>query len=157
VFKTISASLLFSILVSIPVGVSVSTSFCSSALAAQVPPAIQYVGAISIETTQAKALIDWYQKFGLVDIHQYDGGYYGSFKTPDPTNSILVGIHSNPAATPEKTTRSISVTLRVNDYSGYVAKLDAEGLKPYQVAADFTGHFAIYKDPDGNEMTIWGQ
>jgi hypothetical protein len=149
VFKIISASLLFSI--------SASTLVCSSALAAQVPPTVQYVGAISIETTQAKVLIDWYQNFGLVDIHQYDGGYYGSFKTPDAASPILVGIHSNPAAAPEKITRNISITLRVNDYNGYVAKLLAQGLKPYDVEADFTGHFAYYKDPDGNPMAIWGQ
>jgi hypothetical protein len=46
---------------------------------------------------------------------------------------------------------------RVNDYNGYISKLEKQGLKPQKVdPPDSTGHFAYYIDPDGNEMTIWG-
>jgi hypothetical protein len=138
VFKVVFASLLF----------------CTSALAAPLPPAIQYVGAISINPSQdTKVLADWYQKFG-VDLHLDGGGYYGFFKTP--AGPFYFAIHPKRADAPKESSSSVSIVFRVNDYNGYVAMLKEHGLNAQSVESDSTGHFAHYRDPDGNKITVWG-
>jgi predicted enzyme related to lactoylglutathione lyase len=131
------------------------TLFCASGVAAQEPPTVQYVGAVSIEASHdTKVLADWYQKFGVVDFQLYNGGYYGSLKTP--ASPIYIGIHAKKAQAPKKSSKNISVVFHVNDYNGYVSMLEKNGLKPKSVESDDTGHFAHYRDPDGNQMTVWG-
>jgi predicted enzyme related to lactoylglutathione lyase len=128
--------------------------FCSYGLAAPLPPAIQYVGAISINPSRdTKVLADWYQKFG-VDLHFDGGGYYGFFKTP--AGPFYFGIHPKRADAPKESSSSVSIVFRVNDYDGYVSMLKNHGLNALSVESDATGHFAHYKDPDGNEITVWG-
>jgi predicted enzyme related to lactoylglutathione lyase len=128
--------------------------FCTSGLADPPPPAIQYVGAIAINPSRdAKVLADWYQKFG-VDLSLYEGGYYGFFKTP--AGPFYFAIHPKQANAPKESSSSISVVFRVNDYDDYVSMLKKHGLNPQSVESDSTGHFAHYRDPDGNEMTVWG-
>lgn len=135
-----------------------SALFSQTALAETppTPPAIQYVGAVSIQPSQdAKILADWYQKFGF-DLKLYEGGvYYGELKTP--AGSFHMAVHRKKDDAPQKSSGSVSVVFRVNDYKGYVALLEKQGLKPESVEGDDeSGHFAHYKDPDGNEMTVWG-
>jgi predicted enzyme related to lactoylglutathione lyase len=129
--------------------------FCTSALAAPPTPALQYVGAISIQPSHdTKILADWYQRFG-VDLQSYaDGGYYGLFQTP--VGPFYFAVHPRKADAPEKSSQSISVVFRVNDYAGYVSMLEKHGLNAKSVESDSTGHFAHYQDPDGNEVTVWG-
>jgi predicted enzyme related to lactoylglutathione lyase len=128
--------------------------FCTSGLSVPPPPAIQYVGAISINPSHdTKVLADWYQKFG-VDLHLDGGGYYGFFKTP--AGPFYFAIHPKRADAPKESSSSISVVFRVNDYDGYVSMLKNQGLNAKSVESDSTGHFAHYVDPDGNKMTIWG-
>ncbi|MGZ3693344.1 MAG: VOC family protein [Bdellovibrionota bacterium] len=129
--------------------------FCTSVLAAApAAPAIQYVGAISINPSHdTKVIADWYQNFG-VDLQFAGGVYYGSFETA--AGPFYFGIHPKKADAPKMSSSSVSVVFRVNDYNGYVAMLEKRGLKPESVEADDTGHFAHYRDPDGNEMTVWG-
>lgn len=131
-----------------------SLLFCTSALAAPLPPAIQYVGAIAINPSQdAKVLAEWYQKFG-VELDLYQGGYYGFFKTP--AGPFYFAVHPRRANAPKESSSSVSVVFRVSDYNGYVAMLEKHGLKARSVESDATGHFAHYRDPDGNEITVWG-
>jgi hypothetical protein len=118
------------------------------------PPAIQYVGSISINPSQdAKVLADWYQKFGVA-LQLYHGGYYGLLQTS--AGPFYFGIHPKRADAPKESSASVSVVFRVNDYNGYVSMLKKQGLEAQSVESDATGHFAHYKDPDGNQMTIWG-
>lgn len=118
-------------------------------------PAIQYVGAVSIEPSQdAKVLADWYQKFGIT-LQQAGTLYWGSFETA--AGPFAFAIHGKKPKAPKKSSGSVSVVFRVNDYAAYVSMLEKRGLKPESVEPpDSTGHFAHYRDPDGNEMTIWG-
>jgi len=128
--------------------------FCASGLAAPPPPAIQYVGAISINPSHdTKVLADWYQKFG-VDLHFDGSGYYGFFKTP--AGPFYFAIHPKRADAPKESSSSVSVVFRVNDYNGYVSMLKEHGLNAQSVESDATGHFAHYRDPDGNKLTVWG-
>lgn len=115
---------------------------------------IQYVGAVTISCSQdAAVLADWYTKFGVV--FQHGGGYYwGPLTTA--SGPFLFGIHPKKADAPSRSSASVSVTFRVDDYSGYVAMLQGRGLSPESTESDSTGRFAHYRDPDGNEMTIWG-
>jgi predicted enzyme related to lactoylglutathione lyase len=134
-----------------------SLIFCAASLADQAPPppAIQYVGSISIQPSQdAKVLADWYIKFG-VDLKGYDdGAYYGLMQTPG--GPFFFAVHAKAPDAPEKSSASVAVVFRVNDYDAYVAKVAKQGLKAQSVESDSTGHFAHYQDPDGNQMTIWG-
>jgi predicted enzyme related to lactoylglutathione lyase len=126
-----------------------------SAFAAPKPPSIQYVGAISLQPSQdAKVLADWYQKFG-VDLQSAGGMYWGSFETA--AGPFAFAIHAKKADAPKVSSGSVSVVYRVNDYDSYISMVSARGLKPESVESDPTGKFAHFRDPDGNEVTIWGE
>jgi predicted enzyme related to lactoylglutathione lyase len=127
---------------------------CASGVAAPLPPAIQYVGAISINPSHdTKVVADWYQTFGF-DLHFDGGGYYGFFKTP--AGPFYLAIHPRRADAPKESSSSVSIVFRVNDYDGYVSMLKKQGLEAQKVESDATGHFAHYTDPDGNKITVWG-
>jgi predicted enzyme related to lactoylglutathione lyase len=116
----------------------------------------QYVGSISINPSQdAKVLADWYSKFGFETHAAPDGGYYAMWTTAE--GSFFFGIHRKKDGAPLKSSASVSVVFHVKDYDGYVNMLEGRGLAAESKEADAAlGRFAHYKDPDGNEMTIWG-
>ena len=131
-----------------------SLLFYNVGFATSQSPAIQYVGAISIEPSHdAKVLADWYQKFG-VDLQINGDVYFGFFETP--AGPFYFAIHPKRADAPEKSSSSVSVVFRVNDYTGYVSMLTKNGLRAESFETYPFGHFAHYSDPDGNKMTIWG-
>src|SRR5260370_10803869 len=58
-------------------------------------PRLQYVGAITINSANPKALAGWYtEKLGLDASSEYHGLYYGSFRTK--TTRFYLGTHSIP-------------------------------------------------------------
>src|SRR5260370_37178092 len=58
-------------------------------------PRLQYVGAITINSANPKALAGWYtEKLGLDASSEYHGLYYGSFSTK--TNDFKLCIHPLP-------------------------------------------------------------
>jgi predicted enzyme related to lactoylglutathione lyase len=133
-----------------------SLIFCAPGLAAPPAPAIQYVGSIAINPSHdTKVVADWYQKFGVGLKAFGDGGYYGTFQTS--AGPFYFGVHPRRADAPKASSSSIEVVFHVNDYNGYVSMLEKQGLKAQSVEADPSmGHFAHYRDPDGNQMTVWG-
>lgn len=98
-------------------------------------------------------LADWYTKFG-VETQFYQGGYYGMFKTAG--GPFFFAVHPKREGAAKESSASVSVVFRVSDYKGYIAMLAEHGLKPLSTEGDSTGEFAHFKDPDGNEMTVWG-
>ncbi len=120
------------------------------------PPAkILYVGAISINPCQdAKVLAEWYSRFGI-ETKEFQGGYYGKFDTAG--GQFVFGIHPKKADAPEKCSASISVVYRVENFEGSLLALKSKGLVPYKTEKDPQGQFAHFHDPDGNEVTIWGE
>src|SRR5262249_10472574 len=123
---------------------------------AQSPPAkILYVGAISINPCQdAKVLADWYSRFGI-ETRKYKGGYYGKLDTA--AGLFAFGIHPKKADAPTKCSASISVVYRVENFEASLAVLKSKGLVPEKIEKDpDQGQFAHFRDPDGNEVTIWG-
>ncbi|HJZ78818.1 MAG TPA: VOC family protein [Pyrinomonadaceae bacterium] len=124
---------------------------------AQSPPAkILYVGAISINPCQdAKVLADWYSRFGI-ETREYKGGYYGKLDTA--AGLFAFGIHPKKADAPTKCSASISVVYRVENFEASLAVLKSKGLVPEKIEKDpDQGQFAHFRDPDGNEVTIWGK
>ena len=114
----------------------------------------QYVGAVSINPCQdPKILADWYSKLGL-ETHEVSGGFYGTFKTP--AGPLFFGIHPKRNDAPKTSSASVSVVFRIDDYDRYIAEVGKRGLTPIKVEQDSTGRFAHFKDPDGNEVTLWG-
>jgi hypothetical protein len=117
-------------------------------------PRLQYVGAITINSANPKALAAWYtEKLGLDASSEYHGFYYGSFSTK--SGDFNLGIHPIRAGA-KVGTPNMSITFRVSDYRSYTSDLKSRGLVPLREENDETGHFFTLKDLDGNEVTIWG-
>jgi hypothetical protein len=73
-------------------------------------PRLQYVGAITINSANPKALSGWYtEKLGLDASSEYHGLYYGSFSTK--SGDFNLGIHPIPAGA-KVGTPNISITFR---------------------------------------------
>ena len=129
----------------------------SSALTfADAPPSkIRYVGAISINPSQdAKVLADWYSGFGI-ETKEFHGGYYGKFDTP--AGMFVFGIHPKKTTAPKHSSASVSIVFAVDNFDASLKALKAKGIVPASTEQDATGRFAHFVDPDGNEVTIWGQ
>jgi len=130
--------------------------FCASGLSALAAPTIQSIGAFTIYTSKdMKTLADWYEKFGFdVQFDKKTGVYWGSIK--GQSGPPYIGIHPQKAYAHKKGFKNIALVFHVDDFNGYVFTLEKQGLKADSIDPDKEGHFAYYKDPDGNEMTIWG-
>jgi predicted enzyme related to lactoylglutathione lyase len=114
---------------------------------------IEYVGGIEIRSGSPETLARWYtEKFGLAATFEYEGGYYGIIDTP--AGPLHFGM------TPRKDgagfDKNVALTFRVSDFSAYLAQLEAAGLQPVQEMEDQEGRFAVFHDPEDNELLIWG-
>ena len=126
-----------------------------SAFAESPPAKILYVGAISINPSQdAKILADWYSRFGI-ETKEVQGGYYGKFDTA--AGPFVFGIHPKKANAPPKSSASVSVVFRVENFERSLLTLKNKGLSPDKIEKDQQGQFASFHDPDGNKVTIWGE
>ena len=116
---------------------------------------IRYVGAISINPSHdAKVLADWYSAFGI-ETKEFHGGYYGKLDTP--AGMFVFGVHPKKANAPKRSSASVSIVFGVEDYDASLNALKVKGIVPVSTEQDPMGRFAHFVDPDGNEVTIWGQ
>ena len=121
------------------------------------PPAskVLYIGAVSINPCQeAKILADWYARLGI-ETKEFRGMYFGKIETAAGTVSFA--IHAKKKDAPAKSSASVAVVFRVENFDESVAAAKAKGLAPDSVEGDAFGKFAHYHDPDGNEVTLWGK
>ena len=117
-------------------------------------PRLQYLGAITINSQNPKALAAWYtEKLGVDVSSEYHGYYYGGF--PTKSGDFYLGIHPLPAGA-KTGSPNISITLKIADFQSYISDLRRRGLISLREENDKTGHFVTFKDLDGNEVTIWG-
>ena len=131
-------------------------SLLAPALAQSPSAKILYVGAIAINPCQdARVLADWYSRFGI-ETKEFKGGYYGKLNTA--AGLFAFGIHPKKADAPAKCSANISVVFRVDNFEGSLLSMKNKGLLPDSTEKDpAEGRFAHFHDPDGNEMTIWGE
>jgi|SRR5579862_4034641 len=116
---------------------------------------LRYVGAVAINPCQdAEILADWYSKIGL-ETHEAGGGFYGTFKTAG--GPFFFAVHPKRKDAPKTSSASVSLVFGIDDYDRYIAEVARRGLTPLSVEQDSTGRFAHFKDPDGNEITLWGK
>jgi predicted enzyme related to lactoylglutathione lyase len=123
---------------------------------AESPPAEKiFVGAISIEPCQeAKVLADWYSLLGF-ETKEFKGGYYTQIETP--AGRLFFGIHRKKADAPAKSSASVSIVFHVENLAARLSSLKGKGLTPDSTESDPSeGQFAHFHDPDGNQVTLWG-
>jgi predicted enzyme related to lactoylglutathione lyase len=138
-----------SIIISVLVGTTAiaATSASPSAPAAK----ILSVGSIAIEScNDAKALADWYSRFGI-QTKEEAGTYYGTLDTA--AGPFVFGIHSDAS---KKCSDNISVTYRVENLDASLAMLKSKGIIPdLPIDKGEFGQFAYFHDPEGNKVSIW--
>lgn len=118
-------------------------------------PKILYVGALSIEPCQdAKVLADWYARLGVAT-KQMGGMYFAKIETTAGVFSFA--IHAKKADAPKKSSASVAIVFRVENFDESVAAAKAKGLVPESTESDPFGKFAHFHDPDGNDVTLWGK
>src|SRR5450432_2063488 len=96
---------------------------CLSVSAFAESPAVKilYVGAISINPSQeAKVLADWYARLGI-ETKEIKGGYYAKIDTAAGT--LAFAIHPKKADAPKKSSASVSVVFRVENFEESLASL----------------------------------
>ena len=49
------------------------------------------------------------------------------------------------------------LVFHVSDYDKFVAARAAKGATPIETSNDEMGRFATFKDPEGNEVGVWGK
>jgi predicted enzyme related to lactoylglutathione lyase len=125
----------------------------SAAGFADTPPTkILYVGSVSINPCQeAKILAEWYARLGI-ETKAIQGGYYRQIETA--AGPLFFGIH--PAKASQKCGGNVAFVFRVEDYPASLSAAQAKGLTPDSTEKDEQGQFAHFHDPDGNEVTLWG-
>lgn len=135
----------------VPIVLLSATAFAQSAPAEKI-----FVGAISIEPCQdAKVLADWYSRLGF-ETKEYKGGYYAELDTP--AGHLFFGIHPKKANSPARSSASVSIVFHIENFTGRISSLKTKGLVPDSTESDPSeGQFAHFHDPDGNEVTLWGQ
>jgi predicted enzyme related to lactoylglutathione lyase len=130
--------------------------FLSATARAESPAVkIAYVGAISINPCQdPKIMADWYAQLGIETKEMY-GGYYGQLDTA--AGQFVFGIHPKKKDAPAKSSASVAIVFRVENFDESLAALKAKGLEPESIEKDKMGQFANFHDPDGNKVTLWGK
>lgn len=121
-------------------------------------PGLEYVGGTAIQAKDPKALADWYTtRFGLEIAGEMPGGFYGGFEWNHTSFNIAIvkagGDH--PGAAPG----TAYLVFHVGDYESYLATLAAKQLTPFKTEGnkgDKFGRFASFRDPEGNEVDVWG-
>jgi predicted enzyme related to lactoylglutathione lyase len=128
---------------------------CAAPCAAAQPAGgrILHVGAIAINPCKdAKTLAEWYSRFGI-ETKEIQGGYYGQIDTA--AGPLVFGIHPK-KSTQKQCSANVSVVYRVDNFQNTLLSLKSKGLEPQSTENDSQGRFAHFRDPDGNEVSIWG-
>lgn len=116
---------------------------------------LDYVGGLVIQARDPRRLAQWYsEKLGLLMGVELDGVIYGGFRTDHV--SFHFGIMAAKGRS-RSADGGVAITFHVDNFQEYVAELRARGLVPVGEAHDEDGHFALYRDPEGHDVTIWGE
>lgn len=122
-------------------------------------PVLEYVGGTAIQAKDPKALSDWYSnRFGLTIQGEMPGGFYGGFEWNGMSFNIAIVTAggSHPGSAPG----TAYLVFHVGDYDGFLAARAAKELTPFKTTGDKGdkfGRFASFRDPEGNEVDVWGK
>jgi hypothetical protein len=115
-----------------------------------------YVGALALRANQPKELARWYtEKLGLPMTMEFPGGVAGGFRSGNVNfnMAIVESAGKHPGSAPG----TAYFVLHVGDFDRILSDLKVAGLIPFEQTSDAMGRFASFRDPEGNEVSIWGK
>lgn len=121
-------------------------------------PHLQYVGGVSICAEDPGKLAAFYEKLGIsTKPLKEPEGYFGGFQWEKV--DFHFGLYKKGAQKVwcDEAAPTFGVSFRVSDYDGYLKKVVANGLKPFDEMTAPEGRFALFRDPEGNFISIWGK
>ena len=118
--------------------------------------AIRYVGALVIQALEPETLADWYSRYFDLEVSlEHDGGLFGAFDTErGPFHFGLIPFHGNPEIAHP---REVIITFRVDNFDQLLKKMKKGGIEPIAFAEDEDGKYAMFRDPEGNQVSVWGE
>jgi predicted enzyme related to lactoylglutathione lyase len=117
---------------------------------------LEYVGGTAIQANDPKTLSAWYNdRFGLPIKGEMPGGAYGGFDWNG--TSFNIAIVAAGGEHPGSAPGTAYLVFHVGNYDRFVAARAAKGLTPFETSSEEYGRFAKFRDPEGNEVDVWGQ
>ena len=118
--------------------------------------AIRYVGALVIQAIEPKRLSAWYERYFDFEVSlEHDGGFFGAFDTE--RGPFHFGITPYQGSRDLAEPREVIITFRVDNFDTLMKKLKREGYQPLAFAEDDDGKYAMFRDPEGNQVSVWGE
>lgn len=116
---------------------------------------IRYVGALVIQADAPRKLADWYARYFDFEVTlEHQGGFFGAFETE--RGPFHFGIMQFQGDTDIAPAREVIITFRVDDFDRIVKQLKRDGIEPTAAAEDEEGRYAMFRDPEGNQVSVWG-
>jgi predicted enzyme related to lactoylglutathione lyase len=120
------------------------------------PATFDYVGGLALRAKQPKELALWYtQRFGLPVTIEFPGGVAGGFKAG--SMEFAFAIVAAEGAHPGSSPGTGYFVLHVTDFDRFLVDAAARGVTPFERTSDDMGRFASFRDPEGNQVGIWGK
>jgi len=117
---------------------------------------IRYVGALVIRAVSPKALADWYTRYLDFEVTlEHRNSYFGAFETE--RGPFHFGIVPFEGDTDFSRPGDVIITFRVDNFGVLVKRLRKDGYEPIALADDEEGLYAMFRDPAGNQVSIWGE
>ena len=115
-----------------------------------------FVGGLALRAKQPKELAHWYtQQLGLPVTFEFPGGVAGGFKSG--ATEFAFAIVSADGAHPGSAPGTGYFVLHVIDFDRFLVDAAARGLTPFERTSDEMGRFASFRDPEGNQVSVWGK
>jgi predicted enzyme related to lactoylglutathione lyase len=121
-------------------------------VAEQQAPGIEYIGGLVLQAGSPRELAQWYAEKLDLPLQEIDGGFYAGLASP--AGPVHFGIVSRRADVPHGA--DVSFTFRVRGFDAFLAARRRAGLVPTREMRDAGGRFAVFRDPEGHELGVWG-
>lgn len=123
---------------------------------AKAPEVFDFVGGLALRAKQPTELAHWYtEKLGLPVTFEFPGGVAGGFKSG--ATEFAFAIVSADGAHPGSSPGTGYFVLHVVNFDRFLVDAAARGITPFERTSDAMGRFASFRDPEGNQVGIWGE
>jgi glyoxylase I family protein len=120
------------------------------------PATFDFVGGLALRAKQPRELAQWYtQRFGLPVTFEFPGGVAGGFKSG--ATQFALAIVDADGAHPGSSPGTGYFVLHVSNLDRFLADVAARGVTPFERTSDAMGRFASFRDPEGNQVGVWGK